>query len=84
MFISDNPIWHKEIRNNKIHINLENFILEIQLAMEEYFSELDGQDSIRQLALQRYDSLSIIVKMNVDDDNILRLDNELYTTKTLE
>ena len=52
--------------------------------MEEYFSELDGQDSIRQLALQRYDSLSIIVKMNVDDDNILRLDNELYTTKTLE
>lgn len=68
-FISKNPDWHRVIRNNFIYINLGNFVSDIESAMHKYFSELDRDNEIRQLAMRRYDSLNIIVKNEPNKSN---------------
>jgi|WetSurMetagenome_2_1015567.scaffolds.fasta_scaffold178807_2 hypothetical protein len=80
LFVSGEPTFHQVDSNGRIKINLENFILEIQIAMEKYFSELDSQASIRALALKRYDSLGIIAKFDIDDNNKILLNPEIYAT----
>jgi hypothetical protein len=71
---------HLDIDGNKCIINLENFINEINNAMESYFSELDNNKRLRYLCVKCYNKnplLELIPNESTSENMSL---NDVYLT----
>lgn len=61
MFTDNRPTFHfKKLTDGKLLLNLENFINDIENAMDFYFSELRTESKLFQLAYKRYLKLGLI------------------------
>lgn len=60
-FIDNHPELHKaSTADKKVVLNLENFISDIEDALQTYFNELRTNDTIFKLALDRYFKLNVL------------------------
>lgn len=60
-FVDKNSSLHgKPTTDNKTVLNLENFVSDIEKAMEKYFNELRSDDKIFKLAVKRYKKLGLL------------------------
>ena len=53
-------LHNAKLPNNKILLNLENFIDDLKSALDEYFTQLEKDDKLFQLAFQRYEKVGLI------------------------
>ena len=59
-FTDAKAFLHKQPINNKIILNLENFIDDLKLALNDYFKKLETSDELLQLAIKRYNKVGLI------------------------
>lgn len=59
-FIHNKPELHNKIKFGKKYINLENFISDIKIAMDQYFIDLEDKESLQNIAQKRMEELSIL------------------------
>jgi hypothetical protein len=66
-FTDNHPELHKvKISDGRIMLNLEDFVSDVENAMNKYFDELRSDDELFKLAQTRYDKLGIltIIELN--------------------
>jgi len=89
IFINNHPKLHRTIckdsnistNNNKIFLNLENFVNDIKIAMDKYFNELKESDDLKKDAKLRIDTLSILGKYEFGS---LKNDNNNYSNPLID
>jgi hypothetical protein len=59
-FSNDNELEHNKIYDGKTNIKLEDFLIDLEKAMNKYFSELENSLELQKIAKKRMDDFSII------------------------
>ena len=60
-FIDARPHLHNaKLQNGKILLNLENFIADLKSALDKYFTQLESDDTLFELAVQRYKKVGLM------------------------
>jgi hypothetical protein len=59
------PHMSRSTNDSRIFINLEDFIVDINSALERYFKEILANDKLLKLAIKRYQELGIIGIVNL-------------------
>ncbi len=59
-FSNTGDLYHNVIYDGKTNIILDNFIQDLELAMNRYFTELISRDELQSIAKDRMDKLSLI------------------------
>ncbi len=67
LFVHEKPELHQTIPKTdpRTLINLENFISELKQALDKYFSELETDENIFKLAVNRYYKIGVIGLINL-------------------
>jgi hypothetical protein len=57
--------WHLAVKNNKIFLNIDVFISDIENALNKYLRELNDDDIIGQIAIAHYKKWKILSSNNL-------------------
>jgi hypothetical protein len=70
LLINGSPFWHQRKQGDYTLLNLENFLLDAEMALDTVLEEIETDKHVRSAVLKHFDALGGIIELKVTDGKL--------------